>query len=331
MIFFTVSFLLCLILTELFKRLFVKTKIYTNKERPMLLGLAIYFSVLISFVLLARYYKLEQPFVIKILAGSFFILFLGVIDDIRRLSPSVKFIGQFLIATFIAFLGVRSSIYFLPLWLNATLSAVWIVAIVNALNFLDIMDGLCTGISLIISLSFLSVSVIAASSSITPFFWLLAGAISVSFIYNLPPAKLYLGDSGSMLLGFIFACSAFGISYAPGLREGLSLLIPVCIVALPLYDLMFTIAMRLKKHIPVTQKSPDHPALIMKRSGVSVKEILGFMYSLCLLFGVTALTIKIAPPLFKAGLIGMLSVALILLTLLVARLEKKNLVGPGRS
>lgn len=324
LVYFIITFLVCLLLSALLKKLLSKSKLSVVKERPMLLGLSIYLSILLSLVFTFGYYKQTPPFIIKVLIGASFILLLGIADDVKKLSANLKLLGQLAIAWAMVMLGVRTTIYYFPVWFNMLITIIWIVALVNAFNLLDIMDGLCTGISFIVAVNFLLLSLITEAGFISIFFWVLTGATLAVLIYNFPPAKLYLGDSGSMLLGFIFALSALKISYAPDFNEGLSLFAPVLIVALPVYDLISTVFLRKKKGIPVGQKSPDHLAFILKGLGLNTKKILILMYGICILFGSSALLLKILSPSLKIWLLVIIASVLILLTILISIIESKH-------
>lgn len=328
MIYFIVSFLVCLLLSLLLNKVLSKSRLSLVKERPMLLGVSIYLSILLSLVFVFACYKLTDPFITKVLIGASLILLLGIADDVKQLSANLKLSGQLAVAGVVIFLGIRTTIYYFPSWLNVIITIVWMVTAVNAFNLLDIMDGLCTGISFIVAVNFLLLSLITEAGFISIFFWILAGATLTALIYNFPPARLYLGDSGSMLLGFLFACSALRISYAPDFSQGLSLFVPVLIVGLPVYDLILTVVMRSKKGIPVGRKSPDHLAFILKNLGLNIKKILMLAYGLCLLFGSSALLLKFIPPSLKIWPLAIIAAALVLSTVLISRTESRYIRKP---
>ena len=289
MIIAIVAFVICLTIPALLKKPLAKNKLSTAKEKPMLLGLSVYAAIAIVVLGALHYYNLDSQYIVGILAGSLFILLLGIIDDICKLSVKAKLSGQILVAVITVLLGIKTSIIFFPGWINMLITVLWIILLVNAFNLLDIMDGLCIGISLIIAVVFLSLSIITGAVSAKILFCGLSGALLAATIYNLPPARLYLGDSGSMLLGYIFACSALNISYAPNFNQWFLLFIPILIVALPLCDLVFTIFMRIRRGLPIMQKSDDHLVLVMKEAGVSRVKILIFMYGVCVAFGASAI------------------------------------------
>ncbi|MCF7874717.1 MAG: undecaprenyl/decaprenyl-phosphate alpha-N-acetylglucosaminyl 1-phosphate transferase [Candidatus Omnitrophica bacterium] len=325
MVFFIFSFLMSLSFPALFKKFLSKTRLSSNKEKPMFLGISIYLASFIVFLLAKNYYKLDASFLTAVFAGASFILLLGVWDDIKNLSVKTKLIGQIAAAFIAIFMGVRTSIVYFPDWLNLAVTLVWILALVNAFNFLDIMDGLCVGVSLIVSFIFLAMSIVfRAPYSISVFFWVLSGALLGAFIYNKPVAKFYLGDSGSMLIGFIFACSTMEISYAPDTSHSLALFAPVLIVILPVYDLFFTVFMRWRKGKAISKKSGEHFALMLKEKGFSARKILVIIYAACLLSGLSAFLLKALPLYFQPWFLGFVAMVILILSILFFKVLKTN-------
>jgi UDP-GlcNAc:undecaprenyl-phosphate/decaprenyl-phosphate GlcNAc-1-phosphate transferase len=322
MIFFISSFFICLVLPVILKKFLSKSRLATNKEKPMLLGLSIYLSVFIIYICVSIYYKINIPFPATILAGSSFMLLIGIIDDIKNLSVKAKLTGQIIASCIVIFMGVRTSIVYFPVWINMIITLIWIVALVNAFNFLDILDGLCTGISLIISVAFLAVSIASGMHTVSLFFWILSGAILAAFIHNIPAARFYLGDSGSMLIGFIFACSTMQISYAPDASHRLSLFVPILIVFLPVYDLIFTVFMRLKKGKVIFEKSGEHFALMLKSKGYSIRRILAIMYTICLISAASAFSLKVAPLFLKSWFLAFFVLAVCVFNIYVLKIYK---------
>ena len=295
MIFSIFAFLVCFALPFIFKKILSKNRLATAKEKPMFLGISIYLSVFVVFIYALFYHVTDNPFLVRLLAGSSFMLFIGILDDVKKLSVKTKLLGQIVAACIVIFMGSRTAIAYFPAWINMLITLVWILTLINAFNFLDIMDGLCTGISFIVCVIFLVISIISGMHGISMFFWILSGATLAAFIHNVPGARFYLGDSGSMLVGFIFACSTMQLSYAPDTTHGLSLLVPLLIMFLPIYDLILTVFMRWRKRIAIFKKSNDHLVLILKNKGFSVRKILTIMYISCLFSGGSAVLLKILP------------------------------------
>ncbi len=203
--------------------------------------------------------------------------FLGLADDLIDLSPLRKLFFQFLIAVFLVAAGVKTRVYFLPGIVNSILSVIWFMAIMNAFNFLDILDGLACGISILCSATFLYISYTTGNITVGVLAAALLGS-NLSFLrFNFFPAKLYMGDMGSLFNGIGFAVMAILTSYAKVGSE-IALFVPLLILALPLYDLIFVIAMRLAGRKPIIKKSRDHFVLRLLDKGASVQGIVFKMY-----------------------------------------------------
>ena len=203
--------------------------------------------------------------------------FLGLADDLIDLSPLRKLFFQFLIAVFLVAAGVKTRVYFLPGIVNSILSVIWFMAIMNAFNFLDILDGLACGISILCSATFLYISYTTGNITVGVLAAALLGS-NLSFLrFNFFPAKLYMGDMGSLFNGIGFAVMAILMSYAKVGSE-IALFVPLLILALPLYDLIFVIAMRLAGRKPIIKKSRDHFVLRLLDKGASVQGIVFKMY-----------------------------------------------------
>jgi UDP-GlcNAc:undecaprenyl-phosphate GlcNAc-1-phosphate transferase len=215
---------------------------------------------------------------------------LGLADDLLDLSPLVKLFFQFLIAVFLVAAGVKTNIYFLPGVINSILSCLWFVAIMNAFNFLDILDGLASGISILCAATFLYIGYATGNIAVGVLAAALLGG-NLSFLrFNFFPAKLYMGDMGSLFNGIGLAVIAILTSYA-SVGSELALFAPLLILALPLYDLIFVIAMRLAGRKPIIKKSRDHFVLRLADKGLSVPGIVFKMYFFNIIFNLMAVMI----------------------------------------
>ncbi|MDD5503911.1 MAG: MraY family glycosyltransferase [Candidatus Omnitrophica bacterium] len=324
MIFFICSFLICLILPIVLEKPLSMSRLSTNKEKPMLLGISVYAVVLTAALVLLNSRQKDASFLMDMVWGASALFFVGLIDDIRNLSVAGKLTGQIAAACIAVFFGIRTSIVFIPEWMNVVLSLFWIVALINAFNFLDIMDGLCPGISFIICATFLFLSSFSGALILCVFFCALAGATLAALAYNRPPARFYLGDSGSMLLGYIFACCALKIHYAVDISQRLALLVPLLIMSLPIFDLVFTVCVRKIKHIPVFKKSADHLVLLLMCKGYSQFKVLAIMYSLCLASGLSAILLQCLPPGIKPWVLSCFVLAIFVFTFICVKVTRAH-------
>ena len=220
------------------------------------------------------------------------ILLVGLIDDfVRELSPWQKLLGQCLAWWLLVRGGIVAQIVMMPPWANLLISLIWTLAIINALNLLDIADGLAVGIGLIATGTFLILSLLAGQLGVAGLLAGVCGALAGILAFNFPRATLFLGDSGSMLLGLLLAACALAVSYAPLGRE-VALVTPLVVLGLPMYDLAFVMLARTRNGRSVWKKSQDHFVLRLMRQGRSPTNAALAMFGLCLAFSCAALVIS---------------------------------------
>lgn len=207
--------------------------------------------------------------------------FIGLADDLKPISPYSKLTFQFLAATLLILGDLHVSIVAFPPALNYFLTYLWVMAITNAFNIIDVHDGLCGGTAVIISSGLWLVSVF------TPFYdktfvavsaAAIAGATLAFYRVNFPPARMFLGDAGSLMLGFLLSALAIGESYT--LDHLVGILVPFILFLVPIYDLIFVVVIRLAKGKSPIRGSPDHVAVRLRRLGWSDKRVLLSMLAL---------------------------------------------------
>jgi len=226
-----------------------------------------------------------------IILSSFIMLIFGVIDDLRELSILAKFTAQIIATGILIFFGVKTQIMSIGALSNIIITFIWIIGITNALNHLDVMDGLAAGIALIVNFSFLAIMSLNGEINLLILPLALGGAIASFFIFNLIPKKIYMGNSGSHFLGFVLAVIALVISYAP-LERKIALFSPLLILGFPILDTGFLILVRAyKKKIPF-KKSNDHLALRFLALGYSKKKSLAVMLAWSLFFSISGVIIS---------------------------------------
>lgn len=232
-----------------------------------------------------------QPSMSVVGAGAV-VLVIGLIDDfVREISPWQKLLGQSLAWWLLWRGGIIAHIVLLPAWANLLVSLLWTLAIINAFNLLDVADGLAVGIGLIATGTFLTLSLLAGQTALAGVLAGLCGALAGVLMFNFPKATLFLGDSGSLLLGLLLAAFALAISYAPLGRE-VALLTPLVVLGLPIYDLAFVTMVRVTRGRSPLAKSEDHFVFRLIRQGRSPTAAVLALFALCLAFGLTALVIS---------------------------------------
>lgn len=291
-----VTFLCSLIVTPIIEKIarHVKALDYPNERRlnkvpmPTLGGLAIFFSFMLGYMLYAR----SSIQMLSILMGSFLLIFMGIIDDINPLKAKYQLIFQIIAAAIVVFYGHISLDYVSILGMNFTFTAPWnyiitlvlIVSIINAINLSDGLDGLCSGIS---SIYFLTISIIAfimnAQQGLdTTLALIMLGSTLGFLVYNFPPARVYLGDTGSNFLGFIIAVTTL-LGYKTATFT--SLIIPLIILATPIIDVVFSIIRRiLKKQNPFSTPDKGHIHHQLLKMQFSTRTSLLIIYAIDILF-----------------------------------------------
>jgi UDP-GlcNAc:undecaprenyl-phosphate/decaprenyl-phosphate GlcNAc-1-phosphate transferase len=210
---------------------------------------------------------------------------------------------QVFAASVLVFSGVRTHIVFLNDTLNILLTFFWVIGIVNALNHLDVMDGLAGAVALIVSHAFFVIAVLNKDTQ-TALLSLALSASAFGFLfYNLPPARVYMGNAGSHFLGFVLAAIAVMLSYASSDRT-LALLTPLLILGFPVLDTAFLIVVRMKKERSIFKKSNDHLALRFLKKGYSKNKTLVSMAGLALLFAFAGVVLSQASNVAGAVVVG---------------------------
>ena len=185
-----------------------------------------------------------------LLAAAALLFAVGLVDDRRRLSPWPKLAVQCAAAAFVVWgLGIQAT-FFVPVpWLGQVVTFLWIVAVTNAFNFLDNMDGLSAGIAAIVLAVLAAVTAAAGQVFVPVLAAVLAGSLVGFLAYNFPPASVFLGDAGSLVVGFLIAVLAVqGEYYRPDAGRSLfSPFLPLVLLAVPLYDLASVTLIRLAR------------------------------------------------------------------------------------
>ncbi|MFH1281834.1 MAG: MraY family glycosyltransferase [Candidatus Omnitrophota bacterium] len=280
---FTAALISGIMFTSWLTGLSGKYKILKTKGIPWVGGLGVGLAFVLSVGLGIFLFDLSVAKVLAVSGVSLLMLFFGVMDDLRELSIAQKFLAQSFCAILLIYFGVKTNIMYFGFWGNALITFFWIVGMTNAFNLLDIMDGLAAGTTLIISSAFLWIGYLSSDLNVQVFSLILC-ALSFGFlIFNLPPAKVYLGNSGSHFLGLLIASLALITHYASE-ENVFALFCPVMILGLPIMDTILLIIFRVIKRKAPFSKSRDHLALKIGALGLSGRATILVMYALCFIF-----------------------------------------------
>lgn len=290
-----------------------KLKIHKDPV-PYMGGVIVYFGFIAPVSLFPNFQFSQE--LLGILFASSILLIVGLFDDLKALSPGIKFLFQ-MVATYILIKsGIHINLLFLPAWLNALLTFFWILSVINAFNIIDIMDGLAPSVGALSCLTIFLISLYNDNLTISILSISLAGALMGFLRFNWMPATIYLGDSGSMVLGLIVGSLAIMGDYTA--YNDLAFVSGVLIVGFPAFDLLYVMILRILKGKSPFFGSPDHLALRLKRkynldASQTVSIILVFQLLLCgtvILNFYTTETVTIISSVGIAMLLGVLGLFL---------------------
>ena len=298
----TIGFLLCFVLTPVCRYVAKRLKLLDQPDShrklhatpiPRLGGFAIMTSYAVTILLVIslapaseRIY-IQHLELIRILLPSAAIIFLtGVVDDIFNVKPLQKLLGQFAGAGLAIGLGMHYAPGLLtigsnaiPLWLNLPLTFVWLILCTNAVNLIDGLDGLAAGVGLLATITTLLAGLFTGNSGLVLATMPLAGALLAFLFYNFAPASIYLGDCGSLTIGFLLG--GFSLAWSHHSRNHFSLLAPLMVLALPLLDAGLAILRRYLRNTPIFGGDRGHIHHMVMARGFETKHAALILYAVC--------------------------------------------------
>jgi UDP-GlcNAc:undecaprenyl-phosphate GlcNAc-1-phosphate transferase len=256
------------------------------RPTPRLGGAAIYAGCIVALLALSdRFYV---PQLVGILVGATLVSFLGIWDDRRGMRPLLKLLGQVLAAGILIVSGVQVGFLRNPA-LNLAATMLWMVGITNALNLLDNMDGLSGGVATIACIFFLLLAAMSGQYLVGSLAAALLGACVGFLYYNLNPATIFMGDTGSLFIGFVLAALGIKLRF-PDNVAFVTWMIPVVVLGLPVFDTTLVVISRLRRGLnPLTTPGKDHVSHRLVRMGATKREAVLMLYLACCGLGVVAM------------------------------------------
>jgi len=320
-----VSFALATALTYLVRALahkfgFVakpKSDRWHKRPTAMLGGVAIFLSTILIYL----FFVPKTPESLVIIASSTLLFFVGLIDDILHIKPYQKLIGQFIGVAVVAVFGMV-----LP-WtnsdfLNIAITAFWLVGITNAINLLDNMDGLSAGIAAIAAISLAIGFAASGQSNELIFLAAFIGALLGFLVYNFNPASIFMGDCGSMFVGFFLASSVL-LTNVGGRSRGIVpiLAVPALILFVPIFDTVFVTVLRKVWGRKASQGGRDHTSHRLVALGLSERNAVLLLYGLALLAGFTSLLVREIRPIQSIAVIAFFTVVLTIIGVYLSKVK----------
>ena len=274
--------------------------------KPRIGGIAVYLGFAfalfssIGYLINSNYLRdLKQVHdLVGLIFGATLILMVGIWDDVMGMSPRMKLAAQAIVATISMLYGFQipfvrdpfhhSALVYLPLWASIPLTLVWYLGMMNAINFIDGLDGLLSGLAVISGTFLLVINLTLGHPEIALILAALVGGALGFLPYNFNPAKIILGDSGALFVGYVFAT----VSILGGSKQAftISLLVPLIALGLPIADTAVAIVRRTRagKKFYEADRGHFHHQLVF-RFGLNVRQAVLLIYVVCAVLGVVAL------------------------------------------
>lgn len=262
---------------------------------------------------------------------------LGLIDDRRPLGPFVKLGVMTLVAVAVPILSPETRMLTMldghagGSWLSIVLTVLWLLVVTNALNFMDNMDGLTAGTAAIASACFLAAALLHQQWFVGACLALLVGACAGFLVLNFPPAKIFMGDSGSLVIGFLLGFLTIRTTFVPEAAPGMpargwyGLFMPLCVLAVPIYDFVSVVAIRLSQKRSPFVGDLQHLSHRLVGMGLSRRAAAAVIWGLTLVTGISGIVLGGLQP-WQAALVG--GQVLVILGL-IAAFEFARAKGPA--
>jgi UDP-GlcNAc:undecaprenyl-phosphate GlcNAc-1-phosphate transferase len=334
---FVAGFVLAVTLVPLSRLLAFRTGIVAHPRNdrwhrgtvPLLGGVAMAGATFLGAVFLG-----VAPTMMVPLSAAMAMFAVGLVDDALALKPTTKLIAQIAMAGIVLYFGYRLH------WsdsrlLDSVLTMIWIVGLTNAFNLLDNMDGLCAGISLIVALMLIAgLASGAASERAGPevtFLSLLAGSVAGFLVYNFPPASIFMGDSGALLLGFSLATLTLGHEGVRASRSDVLSIIagPLFVLLIPIFDTTLVTVSRLLSGRSPAMGGRDHSSHRLVAIGLSERAAVMVLWSLAAVGGVIGIALRSAGDGLSMAAGGLFLVAMCVFAVYLSRVHVYEELPPG--
>ncbi len=295
------------------------TKVHAH-PMPLLGGASVYIAFMIGLFITIKVFG--NPRIFGIAAGSTVLLIVGLVDDKMGMMPELKLLAQFLASMAVVKSGVR--IEFLGnYYLNTIFTYLWLVGITNSFNLLDNMNGLSAGIAVIASAFFGIVMASSGQIEVAAVSFALTGACLGFLKHNFPRANIFMGDSGSLVIGFVLAALAVEGTWKTRFLTT-SLAMPIVILAYPIFDTTLVTVMRILEGRSVFQGGRDHSSHRLALLGLRRRGTVLVIYCICAALGLSALLIQ------RISIRSATGVIILVAVLLVSLGVRLGMVDTGR-
>jgi UDP-GlcNAc:undecaprenyl-phosphate/decaprenyl-phosphate GlcNAc-1-phosphate transferase len=333
---FLIAFLVAICSTPLVKKLAIyigavdkpdSRKVH-SKIMPRLGGLAIVFGATVAGLFIAP----KSSYLPYLISAALVIVITGVLDDKYILPAKIKLAGQVLATFIVLFSGLKINLITLPIigsvhlgFFGYLIAFFWIIGITNAVNLMDGLDGLAAGLSTLSIFSLMVISVLNGNIFLTSICLILIASSLGFLIFNFYPAKIFMGDTGALFLGFTL--SIISLMSMNTHSNFTSLIVPVIILAVPIIDTLFAIIRRIINKQSITAPDKNHLHHCLLKIGYSHRTSVLIIYTFGLAFGISAILLTANGWVGTIILVCTLLIGLLLTAKIVGILEEETLTA----
>ncbi|MCY3798562.1 MAG: MraY family glycosyltransferase [Chloroflexi bacterium] len=296
-----------------------------SRHVPLMGGAAIYLAFVLSALLFSPPNHLVE--LGAIVAGATMLALIGYLDDRRHLSPRIRLLVMTVAAAVAVLSGVQIRLFSTP-YIDIPLTLFWIVALINAVNWIDNMDGLAAGAAAITAGFFLLLALSQGQILVSMLAAAIFGSAFGFLIYNFNPSSTFMGDMGAYTLGFVLAILAIKLKFAAH-PPNVTWMVPVFALALPILDINLAIFTRLIERRPLMLAAKDHVSHRLLRLGLTQRQTLALLYLFCIVYGLVALGLSQAPAeqALAIGGLALVSLGFIFFALVIIRWRDSRASG----
>lgn len=264
-----------------------------------------------------------------IFLGGMIIFVLGLLDDIVALGPMKKLVGQVAAALVLVYFGMQVNLFIPDPLLRGAITVLWVLTIINAMNFLDNMDGLAPGVSVIAALSFFICVAPQGHTFIAVLLMVFAGSVAGFLYHNLYPARIFMGDTGSMFCGYVLATvPVVATFYTPDTPSRVAVAAPIVALSVPLFDILSVVYIRWRDGQSIMQGDKRHFSHRLVELGMTPRQAVEFIFLVAAICGLGA---ALLPQVALAGtliILAQLAGIFLLIVLLMRARPGKGLTEP---
>ncbi len=296
-----VSFVVSLGLTPLSRQIAMRLGVVdrptsarkANAEyKPLMGGLAMYAAFTLVLVLFAPQPHYRE--LMSIVTGATVLAAVGLYDDRFEIGLRSKLVAMVVVALGLVLAGIQVRL-FRVVWIDVPLTVLWLVAIMNAVNFLDNMDGLAAGLTTIAAFFFMVIAFFNGQILVSSLAAAIFGSAFGFLVYNFNPASTFMGDMGALVLGLVLAVLGIKLTFQV---QPLSVtwMIPILVLALPVFDINLVVFTRISEGRSPGEAGKDHTSHRLRAMGFAPRFVLLILYTFCVLLGTIAFLMSQTPP-----------------------------------